>query len=285
MIFLSLLLLLVFAAYNNQTTYINYLLIVCALLGTISIIYTIISSFFVNIDAEIDKEICYKNGEKKIVFTSSSFLHPRIVTKAVLVNKQLHKKMGSYYIDVKTDGCIFSFPAEECGDIEVIFNSYYLKGFFGLFQIRKSFKRKYVFKVYPKPSEFNKEDIKELVLSGDGEPINKRGGDFQELFEIRPIQPGDNLRYIHPSLSAKFGEYMIKVGSDTQRRLLLYSIKNTDDFSDVVLELRKISAIYNEVCKDQNNYFCVEFNYNWYIVLNDRSLFGLFDLVYKEYIK
>lgn len=285
MIFLLILLLLFYAAYVNQTTYINYFLAFCFLISIVSLIYTIISSTTIKIDAKLDKDVCYKYGTKKIFFTSSSFLHPTIYVKVILFNKQLHKKQGVYTVKVKTDGCTYLLPAEECGDIDVIINTYTLKGFLGIFRIRRKFYRRFNYKVYPKIKEFNKDDIKELLLSNDGEPINRKGEDYQEIYEIRPIRPGDNLRYVHPSLSAKFDQYMIKDGSKTLRKLILYEFNNIERFTQVTNELGKIRAIFNEVCKDNNNYFCVKFKYNWYIILNDRSLFGLFDLIYKEYIK
>lgn len=285
MMYLLIVSLLIYAAYNNQTTYINYLLLLCLLLGIISILFTIITSFTIKLDLHIDKEICYKNQGKKITFTSSSFIHPTAVVKVSLYNKQLKRKQGSYYIDVKTDGATYYLPTEECGDYELTTKKYSIKGFFGLFRIKKKFYNHDNFRVYPKPSSFTKDDIKELILTGDGEPINKKGGDYQELYEIRPIQPGDNLRYVHPSLSAKFGEYMVKVGSETQRKLMLYEMKETKDFYESINDLRKISAMYEELCKDYNNYFCVKFKNNWYIILNNRALFGLFDLVYEEFEK
>lgn len=285
MMYLLIVSLLIYAAYNNQTTYINNLLLLCFLLGIVSILCTIITSFTIKLDLQIDKEICYKNQGKKITFTSSPFLHPTVVVKVTLYNKQLKRKQGSYYINVKTDGAEYYLPTEECGDYEMYIKKYTVKGFFGIFRINKKYFFQSNFKVYPKSSSYKKEEIKELLLSGDGEPINKKGGDYQELYEIRPIQPGDNLRYVHPSLSAKFGEYMIKVGSETQRKLLLYEMKDTDAFLVSINDLRKISAMYTDLCKDSNNYFCVKYKNNWYIILNNRSLFGLFDLVYKDFEK
>lgn len=285
MIFIIIVFIFLYAAYNNQTTQINYFLIFCLIVSLISIIYTIIVSFFINLDVQIDKKICYKNDNKYIFFKSSSFLHPAITVKTVLYNKQYKRKLGTYHFKIKNDISKCHLAAEECGDLEVIINSYVIKGFFGIFRLRKKFKRRYSFKAYPKPGKYNKSDIKELVLTGDGEPINKKGGDYQELYEIRPIQPGDNLRFVHPALSAKFGEYMIKVGSETQRKLLLYEIKEEKQFDDIVFELKKVSAMFNDICMEQNNYFCVKYKNNWYIILNERSLYGLFDLIYKEYLK
>lgn len=284
MIFIIIVSFFLYAAYNNQTTQINYILIFCLIIGVLSIIYTVIISFFVELEAEIDKGICFKNDNKKIFFTTNSFLHPTIIVKTVLYNRQYKRKLDTYYIKVKNDISEYDLVAEECGDNDVIIKSYVIKGFFGIFAIRKKFRRTFSFKTYPKPSKFNENDIKELVLSGDGEPINKKGGDYQELYEIRPIQPGDNLRFVHPALSAKFDEYMIKVGSETQRKLLLYELKDNKHFDDAILELKRISAIFNEVCKDNSNYYCVKYKNNWYIILNKRSLYGLFDLIYKEYL-
>lgn len=285
MMYLLIVFLLIYAAYNNQTTYINYLLLLCLFIGVFSILYAIITSLTFKLDFHVDKEVCYKNQGKKITFISTPLLHPTVVVKVSLYNKQLKKKQGSYYVNVKTDGAVYYLPTEECGDYDMVIKNYSVKGFFGLFRIKKKYDKRDNFRVYPKPSEYKKEDIKELILSGDGEPINKKGGDFQELYEIRPIQPGDNLRYVHPSLSAKFGEYMIKVGSETQRKLLLYEMKETTDFMEAIKDLRKISAMYKDLCEDYNSYFCVKYKNNWYIILNNRSLFGLFDLVYKDFEK
>lgn len=285
MSFLLIVSLLIYAAYYNQTTYINYLLAFCIILSIISIICSLIAYFTTNIDVEIDKDICLLHGDKKIHFTSFSFLHPSIIVKARLYNRQLKKKQGTYYINVKTDGCIYNLPTDTYGDIDVVINSYTLKGFLGLIRIRKRFKKSLNYKVYPRAGKYEKSDIKELVLTGDGEPINKKGGDYQELFEVRPIQPGDDLRHIHPSLSAKYDEYMIKVGSESQRNLILYDLKKNESFEDMIFELKKISAIFNDVCRDSKYYFYVKYKYNWYIVVNERSLYGLFDLVYEDYVK
>lgn len=285
MIFLLIVSLLIYAAYSNQTTYINYLLAFCIVLSIISIICSLIAYFTTHIDVEIDKDICLINGDKNLFFYSSSFLHPSIIVKARLYNKQLKKKQGVYYINVKTDGCVYNLPTDVYGDIDVMINSYTLKGFLGLIRIKKRFKKHLSYKVYPRAGKYEKSDVKELIITGEGEPINKKGGDYQELFEVRPIQPGDDLRHIHSSLSAKYGEYMIKVGSESQRNLILYDLEKKEAFEDMIFELKKISAIFDDTCKDNKYYFYVKYKYNWYIVINERSLYGLFDLVYEDYIE
>lgn len=289
MIYFLILVLLFVASYINQTSFINYLLVLYLLSGLLSFIYSIYVSIATKIDINISKDICKEKSEHTIFINISNVLfHPQINITFSLYHKQLKTKIANYTIKCFSDENTYYIPIEKCGDYIIKVKKIRVKGLFNFIYIpkikNKQLKQEIELKVYPKASKYSQEDIKKLKLNGDGEPINKRGNDFQELYEIRPLEYGDDLRYIHASLSAKFNQYMIKVGSETERNFIIFEAPFKEDFMAEIIELRKLIAIYDDCIKDSSIYFCVKYNFNWFVILNTRSLLGFIDHVYERYI-
>ena len=285
MIYLLIVSFLIYIAYYNQSNYLNFILTFCLVMGIVSILYTIIVALFIRLDVKAEAVPCYKGGSKRIIIKNNLFFSPALNIKTTVYNKHFSKKIGHYSYRVDSSDLACSIPANECGDIEVRVDSFVIKSPFELFKMTRHTKYRPVYRVYPSPSSFKDEEVKKITIKGEGEPVNLPGGDYQEIYEIRPIQEGDNLRYIHPALSAKYDQYMIKVGSESQRKIATYEIEEQKSFIDVIPQLEKVYAIYNEYSKTLEYQFFVKYKFDYYNICDNTSLISLFDLVYEGYLK
>ena len=285
MIYLTILILLVYIGYYNQSVYLNYTLAFCILLGLLSIIYTIIISFFIDIAISTDNEICFRNDKKRISLINKLELCPSIVVQIIIYNKHLNKIIEKKKIKLNDKKLLYELSSLECGDIEVTIDKIIIKGIFGLLRVHKKINNKLIYRVYPKATFYTEEDIKKTMIIGEGEPINKTGSDYQEIYEIRPFQTGDDLRYIHPALSNKFNNYMVKVGSETRRSIATYKLVKENSFIEIVRKLEVINAIYRDLSNKNEYIFFVQYEQDYYNISDIKALISLFDLVYQEYIK
>ena len=285
MIFFFITLVLLFISYFNNNIYISYLLTFCIICALLSIVYSLYMFFKLKIDLDVVSEYTSERDEIKVVVDKCNMVNrPTIIGVFTLYNRQLKRKEEKYYISFKNDEDTIYIPVSNCGDLEVTINSIGISGLFGLFILFKKYNKKFDIKVYPRPVSEIEYESKRILIKNNGQPANIKGDDYSEIYEIRPFRDGDDLRHIHPALSQKFDEYMIKVGSENQSDLLLYEMSETNSFYAVIKELRKVSQIYKDNCDDITKYFCIKYKYNWHIILNKRSLYGFYDMVYGDWI-
>lgn len=285
MIYFFIILVLLLVSYFNNNIYINYLLAFCYLSAIVSFIYTIYIYIKLKVDIDVVSEYTNERDNIKVIVDSCNMpFRSTIVGVFTLYNKQLNQVEGKYYRTFKSDEDIIYIPVSNCGDLEVRINKIGVSSLFGIITLYKKYNKTYDIKVYPRPISEIEYDSKHILIKNNGQPANLKGEDYSEIYEIRPFRDGDDLRHIHPALSQKFDQYMIKVGSDNQSDLLLYEMPNQNSFYGVIKELRKISQIYKDNCDDITKYFCIKYKYTWHIILNKRSLYGFYDMVYGDYL-
>lgn len=283
MIYFFILVALILISYFNDNVYVNYLLLLCILSALFSLLYIIYNYIKIKIDIDVLSEYTSERDDIKVVINNCNLINrPTIIVIFELYNKQLKRVEEKYYMSFKSDEDSIYLPVSNCGDLEVRINKIGISGLFGLLVLFKKYNKKHDIKVYPRPISEIEYKSKHITIKSNGEPTNRKGEDYSEIYEIRPFKEGDDLRHIHPALSQKFDEYMIKVGSENQSDLLLYEMPKTTSFYGVIKELRKVSQIYKDNCDESTKYFCIKYKYSWHIILNKRSLYGFYDMVYGD---
>lgn len=121
-----------------------------------------------------------------------------------------------FALDEKQERIIFTVPADHSGVLEVECIGLWVRDLLQLFSQRlPDFARQEVI-VLPAAVRLSvslyREDTGES--RGEGELRNRRGTDLSEPFDLRPYQPGDDLRGIHWKLSGKLQELILREPGD-----------------------------------------------------------------------
>ena len=157
-------------------------------------------------------------------------------------------------------------------------------GYFHVLRIFRRIKNNTKFTVYPKPEEFDYDKMPKFRQNGDGITTMRRGDDYSEIYEIRDFMDGDDIKYLHHALSAKYGKNMVKVGSKSERIIYLYYIPDGISFEETVPHLRKIMYLCQNKKVRENNSFCfVQYRGVCKIIINDRQLYSFIDQVYADH--
>ena len=212
--------------------------------------------FCPNIKVKISRRIL-QTGEKKKIRLSSKDHNEK--------NQMLIEDLspGTYAIDI--DHAIFV-------------------GFFRLLVIFKRIKNSTSFTVYPKSEEFDYKKLPVFKQNGDGITMMQKGDDYSEIYEVRDFMDGDDIKYLHHALSAKYGKNMVKVGSKSERQIYIYYLEDGQSFEQMVGHLRKIIYLcQNKKIKENNSFTFVRYRNNWKILISNSQLFKFIDQVYKDY--
>ena len=157
-------------------------------------------------------------------------------------------------------------------------------GFFRLLYIFRKIKNSTSFIVYPRPEEFDYKKIPVFKQNGDGITQMQKGDDYSEVYEVREFMDGDDIKYLHQALTAKYNKNMVKVGSKSERVIYIYYLDDDLSFEQMVGHLRKIIYLCQNKKIKENNSFCfVRYRNNWKILISNSQLFKFIDQVYKDY--
>lgn len=253
----------------------------------ISIIYTIYTSLKVKIDFNVQDKKYYACDD---VIASSSIsgvpfiglISIQVSIKNLQTNEHTILKLKNISQSSLENIELKRLPA---GTYSLGVNRVMIMGFFKIFRLFKKLDYSTTFDVFPMEVEESQTELKSIVLNNEGQTINKPGNDYSEIYEIREFVDGDNLKHIHRSLSAKFDNYMIKVGSYNDGNLKVYQTKDSDDFNQIVNELGKCYYFYRKYVDGQNALFCLNYKNDWSLIMDEYDLDNFTREVYREYIK
>ncbi len=271
--------------FDYPSPMIDFLLSLTLILCVLSILFTVISSFFIKIKVIPEKETYFVGEDLKFrIEYEGTALNPSvdlIVKQSYQQRKESKNRVfRKIYANQNNEVVINDLKA---GKAYIQVRYLVCKGYFGVFRFFKKTDKKYEFLIIPRPEEVNMNSLKKIILHGDGEITNFKGDDYTELYEVREFQEGDDLKYMHRMLTEKFGEYMIKVGTDTQRVIYIYGFEKCDDFDTAVKQLSQILYMYFDIVKEQELYFCIQNDKAWKLILNDGQIREFIDEVYSEY--
>lgn len=271
--------------FDYPSAMIDFLLIATIILCLISILFTIISSYFIKIKVIPEKDTFFVGDDLKfnVVYEGLS-LNPSInlIVKESYLQRKESKTRYFRKISANQSNEIV-LKDLKAGKMQIHFRYLECKGYFGVFRFFKRSNTKYEFLILPRPEKVDENSLKKIILHGDGEITNFKGDDYTELYEVREFQEGDDLKYMHRALTEKYDEYMIKVGTDTQRVIYIYGFESAEDFDTAVKRLAQVLYMYYDIVRDQELYFCIQYDKAWKLILDDKQLREFIDEVYSEY--
>ena len=272
--------------FDYPSVYCDYLIVLLLLLMIVSVIYTIYISRKISINCKADNNRFLENDDLILNFDlTGTGLIGRIdlLIERKLLQKNDIKKELIKDISGK-DNKTIEIKDLKAGIYQIKIDKIIVLGFFKIFRYFKKTDQVFEFVVYPKPVEEDHSKLRSIVLGEDGELTNQKGNDYSEIFEIREFEDGDNLKHIHRPLTAKFDRYMIKVGTKSERKMMVYQMEKKEDFSDVVKNLGKAVYFYNEFVVKENAFFCINYDQDWILIIEESDLESFIKGVYSEYI-
>ncbi len=135
-------------------------------------------------------------------------------------------------------------------------------------------------KVYPAKQKCGLDILTKIEES---EKLWSRGQDYSELSGFHKAVEGDDMRYLHPSLSAKKGEYIIKEGSSFFRHLYHYELKMDLNKQEVLKELGQLSYLFEQYVYPHKESLIVHAKKE-YEIKEYSQLYQFFDEVYEDLI-
>lgn len=273
--------------FDYPSILVDILIAIVLVLILISILYTIYTSCKVKIDFNVQDKKYYASDD---VIASSSIsgvpfiglISIRVSIKNLQTNEHTILKLKNISQSSLENIELKCLPA---GTYSLGVDRIIIMGFFKIFRLFKKLNYSTTFDIFPIEVEESETKLKNIVLNNEGQTINKPGNDYSEIYEIREFVDGDNLKHIHRTLSAKFDNYMIKVGSFNDGNLKVYQIKDSDDFKQVVNELGKCYYFFRNYVVDQNALLCLNYENNWSLIMEEDDLDNFTREVYREFIK
>ena len=279
------LLILLFALkFNYQVTYLDYLIGFVLLISLVSLGLCIYIKKALVLEIEADDR-WYKEGENiklKMMIDAPSF-HTEIVPVVELKNLQTGEvlKEGSPCED---SGSNYEFNDLKPGTQRLSVEKVVISGLFGLLKLSKKVGYEKVFNVYPKKEPVNYRYVRKSFIPGEGEVLNAKGDDYTEIFEVRPLQEGDDLKHVHRALSAKYDEYIVKVGSDSRKSYYTFYLNAGENFEVMVNFLGQLEELREKTVKDEGAFITAVYKGTERELVFDSQVYALIDDVYKDYI-
>ena len=98
------------------------------------------------------------------------------------------------------------------------------------------------------------------------------------------MQQGDDMRYVHRQLSAKFDEYIIKVGSDSRRHVYNYYVENGLDFPEMSVRVAQMFTLRKTLELEEGAMMTAAYRGRIVPIAIDQQLYELADRIYEDYI-
>ena len=279
------LLILLFALkFNYQTVYLDYLIAFVLLISLVSLGICLVVKKLLILDIDADDR-WFKEGDSiklKMMIDSPSF-HTDIIPIVELKCLQTSETQ-TQILPCEDSGTVFEFRDLKPGTMVLSVEKVRVSGFFGLVKLYKKLGFEKQFNVYPKKAPVNYRYVRKTFIPGEGEILNAKGDDYTEIFEVRPIQEGDDLKHAHRALSAKYDEYIIKVGSDSRKALYTYYLGDCEEFSVMLDLLGQVVELREKMIKDEGAYITAIYKGVQKELVFDSQLYELIDEVYRDYI-
>ncbi len=147
----------------------------------------------------------------------------------------------------------------------------------GFFVFFKKGGRELSLNVYPLKKEC---DIDVFSRVEESEALWQKGQDYSEPSGFHEAREGDDIRYIHPYLSAKKGEYIIKEGSSFHRNIYHFDLDPSISFKEGLESLAKIIYLFEKVVYANKETLIVHYDEDYYL-RNYDELYRFLDHFYE----
>ena len=183
---------------------------------------------------------------------------------------------------LKDHRCELVFSGLETGTIEISVPYVEVFGLFGILRLKKRNAFTTRLNVYPNPGPSPDRHVRVSYIPGDGEMLNAKGDDYSEIYDVRPLQEGDDLRHIHRQLSARHDEYIVKVGSDSRRPVYNYYVNDGLDFAEMTERIAQMFTLRQTLDSEEGALMSAIYRGRFFEMTFDSQLYGLADLIYRD---
>lgn len=279
LVFLALLFILKF---NSPSVYIDYLIGLVLVLCLASVAFTVWVRF--NIHLEVDSHAGYLHEGDELNITVR-VVSPELCGKlrAVVEMNNLQRHETAREKRWLTEHrCELSFSGSRTGTIKVTVPYVEIYGVFGIFCLRKRDVFEKRINIYPNAGPSPDRHVRLSYIHGGGEIQNAKGDDYSEIYEVRPMQEGDDLRHVHRQLSAKYDEYIIKVGSDSRRPVYSYFVDEGRAFPEMSDSVAQMITLKKNVEREEGAVMAAAYRGKYHQIAFDHQLYALADLIYED---
>ena len=279
-----LLLLLIALKLDCQEMYLDYLIgfVLLACLASFAVCFYIRQNLIMKVESE-DRWL--KEGDcadLKLSVVLPAF-YTSIRSEVELKNLQTGEKESKALL-CEENGTLLRFDGLKAGTQSLEIKKVAVSGLFGLVRLPKKFEYKKVFNVYPSKQPVNYSLVRKNYIPGEGEILNAKGDDYTEIYEVRPLQEGDDLKHVHRALSAKYDEYIVKVGSDSRKSYYTYYLGEGEEFHVMLNLLGQLTQLREDMQRDEGAFVTAVFKGRERELTFESQLYELIDEVYESYI-
>lgn len=276
------LILLFILKFNSSSVYLDYLTGLLLLLCAVSAVFTLWVRRSLHLEVDLHSDYAYE-GEP--IGLTLRVIAPELCGKlrAAVTLRNLHR--GSVAAEkhiLSGRRCELSLSGQESGTIELTVPYVEVFGAFGLLRVKRRDIYSARINVYPCAGLSPDRHLRLNYVRGAGELQNAKGDDYSEIYELRPIQEGDDLRHVHRQLSAKYDEYIIKVGSDSRRPVYTYYIEDGLDFQELSERVAEMETLRESLDKEEGALMAAVYGGRLYELNVSGQLHGLADRIYED---
>lgn len=281
LVFLALLIILKF---NSPAVYLDYLIGLVLLLLVASAAFAL--WVFFSLHLEVDTQAAYVHVGDDIHLTVR-VISPELCGKLRAAVKLSNLQRGESSTEkrlLSRHRSELSFKAEETGTIELSIPYVEVFGMFGVLRLKRRRAFSTRINVYPNAGPSPDRYVRLSHVPGGGETQNNKGDDYSDIYDVRPLQEGDDLRYVHRQLSAKYDEYIIKVGSDSRRHVYNYYVENGLDFPEMSVRVAQMITLRRTLDREEGAMMAATYRNRTFVIGTDSQLYELADRIYEDYL-
>ncbi|MBR0130771.1 MAG: DUF58 domain-containing protein [Firmicutes bacterium] len=278
------LILLFILKFNSPAAYIDYLIGLLLMLCFASAVFTLWVRINLHVQADSQVKYIHEGDDINItvrILAPDFFSKMRAVVELSNLQRGEHQTEKRIITEPRTE---LHFSGMHTGTIELRVKYVEVFGAFGVLRLwrRNVFETR--INVYPNAGPAPDRFVRMSYAQGSGETQNAKGDDYTEIFELRPFREGDQLRHIHRQLSAKYDEYIVKVGSDSRRKIYNYYIENGLDFPEMSARIAQMFTLLSTLEKEDGSLMAAAYRSRFYAIVSMSQLYGLADRIYEDYL-
>ena len=281
---LVILALLILLKFDSPSVYMDYLIGLVLVLCLASAAFTLWVRNEIHIEVDTQTRRMHEGDDLDVtVRVVSPDFYGKLRADVELANLQ-RGRLVTEKRWLKDHRCELLFSGLETGTVEIKVPYVEVFGIFGILRLKKRNAFTASFNVYPNAGPSPDRHVRISYIPGDGEMLNAKGDDYSEIYDVRPLQEGDDLRHIHRQLSARHDEYIVKVGSDSRRPVYNYFVNEGLDFSEMTQRIAQMFTLKQTLDSEEGALMSATYKGRFFEIAFDSQLYGLADLIYKDYL-
>ncbi len=273
---LILLALLFILKFSSPAGFTDYLIGLVLLLCAASAAFTLWVRSEIHIEVDTQTRFMHEGDTLDVtVRLISPDFHGKLRAEVELRNLQRggYRLEKRWLTDHRTD---LSFSGMRTGTVELTIPYVEIFGIFGILRVKKRNAFTAKINVYPCAGPSPDRHVTISYTAGGGETLNVKGDDYSEIFEVRALQEGDDLRHVHRQLSAKHDEYIVKVGSDSRRPVYNYFVEDG--------RIAQMITLKKNIDMEEGSFMVAAYKGRNHEIMVDSQLYELADEIYGDYL-